>query len=261
MPIASVVSGNFRKKMKTIIIITFSVLLTACNFKLNRTNTTKICVDSAIIKLDSVKHCETRKDTITINGQKYIQILSTEKEQFNCLISLSGDTVVKSEDYYKSAEYIDINEDGDKDIRVYVISNTPNQCDNYLYDKTHKTFRNIENCDLDIKKINGKNLYYSYNSTGCSDMNWESYLSEIVDYKLIHLGHIEGQGCDYNTKETPQVIEIYKITNPDNEEKTLIEKLPYKKNIPKFDDKWNFIERYWTKNYSLFEKKKEKKYR
>ena len=247
--------------MKTIIIITFLVLLTTCNLKTNGTCTTKISVNRSTNEHVSAKHCETRKDTITLNGQKYIQILSIEKEHFNCLISLSGDTVVKSEDYYNSAEYIDINEDGDKDIRIYVISNTSNQCDNYLYDKIHKTFRNIENCDLDIKKIYGKNLYYSYNSIGCSDMNWESYLSEIVDYKLIHLGHIEGLGCDYNTKENPQVIEVYKITNPNNEKKTIIEKLPYKKNIPKFDDKWNFIETYWTKNYSIFEKKNEKNYR
>lgn len=243
--------------MKTIIIISFSVLLTACNLILNRTNTTKTSFVSETIKLDSLKFNETKRDTITINGQKYIQIQSTKSDRFNCLISLSGDTVVKSEDYYFSAEYIDINEDGDKDIRVFAISNTPNQCDNYLYDKTHKTFKYIENCDLDIKKIDGKNLYYSYNSTGCADMNWESYLSEIVDYKLIHLGHIEGQGCDYDTKQNPQVIEIYKITNSNTEEKTLIEKLPYQKNIPKFEDKWNFIEKYWTKNYSLFEKKKE----
>ena len=83
-------------------------------------------------------------------------------------------------------------------------------------------------------------------------MNWESYLSKIENYKLVLLGYIHGQGCDFRVKENPQVIKIYKILNKGNNQKKLIKKLPYLKYIPKFDEKWDFIENYWTKNYSSF---------
>lgn len=35
--------------------------------------------------------------------------------------------------------------------------------------------------------------------------------------------------------------------------KKQIEKLPYTKNITKFDKKWDFIEKYWNANYKRFE--------
>ena len=110
------------------------------------------------------------------------------------------------------------------DIRTFVFSNTPNQCENYLYDKENKTFRLVEDCDLDIQLIKGTRYYYSYNRAGCADMNWESYLSKIENYKLVLLGYIHGQGCDFRVKENPQVIKIYKILNKGNNQKKLIKK-------------------------------------
>lgn len=64
----------------------------------------------------------------------------------------------------------------------------------------------------------------------------------------IHIGHIYGQGCEFEIEENPQVIEaiMKKI-------KKQIEKLPYTKNITKFDKKWDFIEKYWNANYKGFE--------
>jgi len=168
---------------------------------------------------------------------------------FQSLCTLRGDTVLNGE-FYSGVEFIDINADGYKDIRAFIYSNTPNQCENYLYDKANKTFRLIENCDLDIQIIKGTKYYYSYNKAGCADMNWESYLSKIENYKLISLGYIYAQGCDFEVKENPQKIEIYKIQNTDK--KVLIKTLPYLKNIPRFDDTWSFIKNYWTKNYREF---------
>jgi hypothetical protein len=83
-------------------------------------------------------------------------------------------------------------------------------------------------------------------------MNWESYLSKIEDYKLINIGYINGQGCDEDVKENPQTIEIYKISGNREENKKLVEKLPYLKYIPEFGDKWDFINNYWKKNYRKF---------
>ena len=49
-------------------------------------------------------------DTIQINNRQYIEILKDNK--FNCLLSMQGDTIVKLEDYYFEANFLDIDEDG-----------------------------------------------------------------------------------------------------------------------------------------------------
>ena len=100
-----------------------------------------------------------KTDTIKINDQKYIQTLKDSK--FNCLLSMQGDTIVKSEEYYFEAKFLDIDEDGNKDISVFAFSNTANECDNYLFDKELRTFKLIENCDLDILK-NKRNRFFLF---------------------------------------------------------------------------------------------------
>jgi hypothetical protein len=205
-----------------------------------------------VCKAQSDKTLKQTKDTLILNHQKFVRTLKDKKLQ--SLTTLSGDTVLRNGVYYSNIEFVDINADGYKDIRAFVLSNTPNQCENYLYDKANKTFRQIEACDLDIQIIKGTKFYYSYNRAGCADMNWESYLSKIENFKLISLGYIYGQGCDFQVKENPQEIIIYKITNPDKNEKVLFKKLLYRQYIPKFEDKWDFIENYWKKNWKTFAK-------
>jgi hypothetical protein len=212
------VIGDF---MTTRLNILFLIILTACNSKSADKTIENISADSSIIQInqgqDSV---DIQIDTLKINDQKFIQTL--KDSSFNCLLSLQGDTIVKSEDYYFKAEFLDIDKDGYKDIRVFAFSNTPNQCDNYLFDKRLKTFKLIENCDLDIQKIKGTDFFYSYNRAGCADMNWESHLSKIENYKLVDYGYIYGKGCDFEIEKNPQVIEIYKVSNSDTDEKVLI---------------------------------------
>jgi hypothetical protein len=193
---------------------------------------------------------EQTKDTLVLNHQRLIRALRDKRLQ--SLVMLSGDTILKDVGYYSEVEFIDINADGYKDIRAFVVSNTPNQCENYLFDKKKKTFLLLQNCDLDIRLIKGTHYYYSYNRAGCADMNWESYLSSIENFKLVPAGYIYGQGCDFDVKNNPQTIEIYKITNPAAETKILLKKLSYIKCIPTFGDKWNFIENYWRKNWQTF---------
>ncbi|MFL5742926.1 MAG: hypothetical protein ACJ75B_22090 [Flavisolibacter sp.] len=190
------------------------------------------------------------KDTLVLNHQRLVRTLRDNKLQ--SLVMLSGDTILRDAGYYSEVEFIDINADGYKDIRAFVVSNTPNQCENYLFDKKKKTFRFLKNCDLDIRLIKGTNYYYSYNRIGCAGMNWESYLSRIENFKLVPAGCIYGQGCNFDVKNNPQTIEIYKIINPDEETKILLKKLPYMKHIPKPEDKRNFIEAYWRKNWQTF---------
>ena len=203
------VIGDF---MTTQLSIIFLTILTACNSKSGDRTVAKH-IDGMTSKSNIQLQVTTtiHQDTITINNKYYIQ--TSKDDRFNCLLSMQGDTIIKSEDYYFEAKFLDIDEDGYKDIRVFAFSNTPNQCDNYLFDKTLKTFRLVENCDLDIQKIKGTDFYYSYNRAGCADMNWESYLSKVENYKLVDYGYIYGQGCDFEVKDNPQVIEIYKIDN------------------------------------------------
>lgn len=190
-------------------------------------------------------------DTIKINKKHFIK--AKNDDRFYALYSLRGDTVVKAENFYHDIKLIDINEDGYQDIRVIIISNTPNQCDNYLYDNQAKKYIQIEDCELDIQKITGTDFYYSYNRAGCADLNWESYLYKIKNYRLIEYGYIYGQGCDFKIEENPQIIEIFKINMLKSNEKILIKRLPYNKYINKYNDKITFIEKYWKGNYTLFD--------
>lgn len=245
------VIGDF---MKTRLSILLLIILTACNSRLSGNTIENTQADSSTIKSNPQRQDtkDIRIDTLQINKQQYVQTLKDNK--FNCLLSMQGDTIVKSENYYSRVDFLDIDEDGYMDIRVFAFSNTPNQCDNYLFDREIKTFKLIANCYFDIQKIRGTNFFYSYDRTGCSDMNWESYLSKIENYKLVNYGYIYGQGCDFEIKDNPQVIEIYTIGDSDKDKKKLIQSLPYLKHIPKFDNKWEFIEKYWTQNFKTFDR-------
>jgi hypothetical protein len=79
-------------------------------------------------------------------------------------------------------------------------------------------------------------------------MNWVSDLFKIVNFKIVQVGHIYAQGCD-----SPLVIQIYKVTNNDEEYGRLILKLSYVKMLNKFENKWEFIEKYWNQNFKKFE--------
>ncbi|HCS20801.1 MAG TPA: hypothetical protein DIW47_09620 [Bacteroidetes bacterium] len=183
-------------------------------------------------------------DTAILNELPFMK--QTKDEHFYCLLHPGGDTIIKAEDFYHQAEVLDIDQNGFMDLRVFIFSNTPNQCDSYLFDPESNTFRKIEYCYLDIKKIKGTSCYFSYNSVGCSDENWESHLSKIENYRLVDLGYIDGQGCDL-------IIEIFKFDSPNSEAKTKIATLSYTDHIKKSEDKWTFIEKYWGKNYRRFE--------
>ncbi len=230
--------------MTTRLSILLLLILTACNSSVND--------KTSVNNQSPIKSDIQRRDTLRINNYQYVQILKDDK--FYCLFSIQGDTIVKPANYYHEASFLDIDEDGYKDIRVFVVGNTPNECDNYLFDKELRTFKLIEHCDLDIQKIKSTPFYYSYNRAGCGDLNWESYLSKIDNYKLVNYGYLYGQGCDFETKATPQVIEIYKVSDSNNGEKKLVERLSYLKHISKQDDKWVFIETYWKNNFKKFDR-------
>ena len=61
-----------------------------------------------------------------------------------------------------------------------------------------------------------------------------------------------GNGCGVDSLNDKGSIEVFKMTSNENQNRILVEKLPYLKNIPKFEKKLDFIRRYWQKNYLKF---------
>ena len=153
-----------------------------------------------------------------------------------------------------NVEFIDFNKDGNLDILFTYMGNNPTY-DIYLFDKTTNEFKYLKGFDRFPEAIQLKTnpkYYYSYHRAGCADLDWVSDLFYIDNFSTIHIGHIYGKGCDFDVKENPQIIEIYKVLEDNEENKKEIEILPYLKNIPDYGDKWSFIEKYWNKNYGKF---------
>lgn len=188
--------------------------------------------------------------TMIINNQNFAIQTKDINEDFVLLTvnSLLLDTLDSGG--LLNLEFIDFNNDNNKDILVSFIANNPTSY-LYLFDPTNNKFQFLENfmefSDASQLKAFPK-FYFSYHRAGCADLNWVSALFKIENFKVIQLGYIHGKGCE----DQEQVIEIYKIRDNNEENQQLIEKLPYSKNIPKFEDKWTFMEKYWNKNFEKF---------
>ena len=175
------------------------------------------------------------------------QILK-ERETLYSLKTLDGKIIIEPADHYAGLEILDINKDGYNDIRIFEVSNTPNQCQNYFFIPKDKSFRKIKGSNLDIKLLPNTNLYYSYNRAGCADMNWESHLSKIEDFEEINIGMIQAHDCD----DKNDGISFYKIITYDKVIK--IDQRP----DPNFEiegknNKSDYIEKYWLKNYKKYQ--------
>ena len=195
-------------------------------------------IDSTILSLDTAR----------IQGQLYTVIFRTD--EFLYIQDSNNRIVFKSKDYYRDFEFIDFNSDGNKDLMINYMSNVPAIKDLIVFDSKTKSFKAIESFSNypDPKPLNGTRYYYSYHRSGCADMNWDSDLFFIENYKTIKIGNISGRECD--DRDEKDGIYIYKV-QVDN--KKLIKMLPIV-TIGKYKDyKWGFILDYWTKNYKIFE--------
>jgi hypothetical protein len=199
-------------------------------------------------------------DTNVVLNEKKCRIRAKEIEGNKVMLTLTVNTKVTwKETIYKNGflgiELTDFNKDGNSDIILSYTGNNP-VCFLYLFYSKNGLFKNVEgfeNFPEAIQLKTNPKYYYSYHRAGCADLNWVSDLFRIENFKTIHVGHIYGQGCDFEIKENPQVIEIYRIINNDAERRKLIEKRSYLKFIPEFGDKWDFIKKYWNNHYSKFE--------
>jgi len=200
-----------------------------------------------------------RFDTSLSNNGHLFHITTQElNEELSLLTATCNSNTEIIDTIYESAvgiiEYPDFDSNGYTDILFAYIGNNPTYF-LYLFNNVTNSFVKIQNYSefpYSRKLSVNPKYYYSYQRAGCADMNWVSDLFTISNLKITHLGHIYGQGCDANTIEEPQVIDIFRIPDNDRDRKILIEKLPYLENIPKFGDKWDFIDKYWNKNYTKF---------
>ena len=151
-------------------------------------------------------------------------------------------------------QFPDFDSDGNPDIELSFMGNNSEYNLN-LFDIKSNTFKfvkDFENFPEAIQLKTNANFYYSYQRAGCADMDWVSDLFYIHNFSVVKIGHIYGRGCDSETRKPLRAIEIYKVLNNKGNDLQLIEKFPYLKNVPKFGDKWDFIEKYWNKNYQSF---------
>ncbi|MEP1487365.1 MAG: hypothetical protein ABJK28_02940 [Algibacter sp.] len=170
-----------------------------------------------------------------------------KKYDFFVLKSSNGNTLYRNDN--NPSEFIlkDFNEDGFSDIELHFITNVPDVNEILIFNPISKTFTEIENFweFPAAKKIRKVNLYYSYQRSGCADSNWDSDLFYLKENKAVKIGNIQVIECN---NESVNGIYFYIVNG--NKKKLLKYISIEHKN---FENKWEFIEKYWTKNYKKFE--------
>lgn len=200
-----------------------------------------------------------RYDTTLLNNKLPFKInVKTSKNTFLLTSTSKGKvTVIDTIDFEEVAyiKYPDFDNDGNKDILIDYYGNNSTYF-LYLFDKSRNKFIKIDNYmsfpDA-MQLTSNRKYYYSYHRAGCADMNWVSDLFKIQDFKIVHIGSIYGNGCDFEVETNPQVIEIYKVLKNDESNKKLLVALPYLEYINENSEKWTFAGKYWNENYTKFE--------
>lgn len=232
--------------MKYIIILLFFFLF-SCKNETSKSNDSVSNKTSNKIK---TQFKEIKRDTLIVNNLKFI-IKQFKEENLNfslIILNEKFDTIYKHNDFIDEYKITDFNNDGYQDIELDYITNVPGIVDVLLFDLASGKFQIIEelgNYPSPIK-IKKSEYYYSYERAGCADYNWESNLFYISNYKCVKIGNITGKGCGYEKRNG---IFINKIV--DNKE---VEINWIKRDTGYYDDKWEFIEKYWTKNHLKFTK-------
>lgn len=242
------------------IILTLTAINSCGQSQNNKKSLKKITVNTRTIKSNEIKNQQRHyfDTTFVVNNQLFKFVINDINEDEVTLTFIRNSKTIKTDTLQSGGlgdfEFTDFNKDGNPDILFTFIGNNSSY-GLYLFDNKTTEFKYLEGFDRFPEAIQLKTnpkYYYSYHRAGCADMNWISDLFYIDNFKIIQIGHIYGQGCDFEAKENYQVIDIYKVLINNEENKKLIKTLPYIKNIPKFDDKWNFIEKYWNNHYKKF---------
>ena len=179
------------------------------------------------------------------NGIKFETCFKEYK--FFALKSSNGQILYQNDNNPSEFIFTDFNEDGFSDIELHFMTNVPNVNEILIFNPELKSFTEIENFSSfpASVKIKETNLYYSYQRSGCADYNWESDLFYLQENKAITIGNIQAIECE---NESNRGIYFYKVSGEEMEQ---LEYIPIEKK--NFEDKWEFLENYWTENYKKFE--------
>ncbi|MFD0991006.1 hypothetical protein ACFQ1R_12935 [Mariniflexile jejuense] len=234
------------------------IIISGCNSNINKKKTEieKYSIDTLIVSKNieinnEPDSYENLVDTLKIEDKLFtiIQNDPRSKNQMNlAILNSKKDTIYIHDGYATNGfEIEDFDKDGILDIRLYQITNTGGISELIMFDKSNSIFRPIINFENfpEPTKIEKSDLWYSYHRSGCADINWGSELFKIVNYKAIEIGDIEGIGCE---GENINGIFVYRVSgNKKTKMYSEIRKPGY------YNDKWDFIEHYWNKNYYKFE--------
>lgn len=181
----------------------------------------------------------------TIKGKKYTGFLNLSG--FYLLDNKNKIVVYQPGDYF-IWELKDFDGDGNKDLFLDKGGNTPERY-NLLVFVSANRYREIAGFDLfpAPTQIKGTKYFYSYHKSGCADMNWDSDLFYIQNFKAVRIGNISVREC-----ENSGVKDGVYINKVRGEKKTLVKTLPAGTLAKYKDYKWGFIKDYWTRNYKQF---------
>ena len=190
------------------------------------------------------------KDTLKIDKSFYFVIQDDPRSEINrnlVILNDKSDTIYKHDGFASNGfEFEDFDKDGTLDIRLNQISNTGGLSELIIFDKKTKEFRNVEDFTrfFEPTKLKKTKLWYSYHRSGCADINWDSDLFYIQNFKAVRIGNISGKGCENEPKNG---IFINKIIG---DKKVLIKEIIREEGY--YGDKWEFIEKYWNENFKKF---------
>lgn len=224
--------------MKPLLFLITIVLFSSCNKQEKESVKTKETPKQIILSSDSAE----------ISGEKFRAFYTSDDIFY--VLNQKNDTLFSGNDFCQNFDFDDFNEDGYKDIRFHYSGNIPTE-DLLLFEPSKKSFRKVENFNKypEAVKIGETKFYYSYHRSGCADMNWDSDLFYIQDFKAVKIGKISSYDC--GNRDARDGIYIYKIQG---EKETLFETLPIETLAKYKNQKWDFFPEYWTKNFAEFEK-------
>lgn len=185
-------------------------------------------------------------ERVMVNHVRFDAFLSSRRGFF--LVDRKGDTVIRQlGDFYTNMEFSDVNQDGYKDILLYISSNTAGECELFLFSPRTNRYNRI--ADMQEfpapQKIPHTPYYFSYHHSGCADMDWNSDLFYIKHLTAIRIGNISVSDCG-------DPGDSVRISRVKGDAERVIEKLSVKAFHRLKGGKWEFIERYWTHNFKKF---------
>lgn len=193
---------------------------------------------------DTVMGRFTNVDSLEVAGQVF-RIFSFFSG-VTYLLDNENNLIHKDEDYTHEQEQVDFNKDGYKDLRYKYLTNVPGVDKLLLFDTVSNVFREVDNFSKFPASvaIKGTNYYYSYVRAGCADHAWRSKLFVLDNFHCVEIGEIYGRGCK-GTQSSG--IFIYRVENDLEIPVDSILRPP-----GYYEDKWEFIENYWSQHYEAF---------